>query len=383
MRKKILLLCLLIATAGVLIFQIYAFWAEEIVLAQLPVVLDESSRVSEIDRHIASRSLDEKIGQLMMVSIPGVSLSTTTAQWLRSHHIGGVLLLGKNVKSAEQTRKLIAELQENAAAAHDPPLLVAVDQEGGIVSRFRFLNELTAQKDVNDAKTAFRVGLERGKELRELGVNVNFSPVLDRASSSRDFIFSRTFRGDSKNVAQLGEAMIRGYEQTGMISVGKHFPGHGGTTIDSHKELPIKYTTYANLADSLQPFKRTILAGVPMVMVGHIKFPFIDNGYPASLSSVLIGKILRTDLGYRGVVITDDLGMGAITRTFNLADAGMQAIKAGEDILLVVRSLPEYDILYARLKHAVERGEITEQRIDESIRRILLLKETLETKNIK
>ncbi|MBI4224782.1 MAG: beta-N-acetylhexosaminidase [Candidatus Sungbacteria bacterium] len=318
--------------------------------------------------------VEKKIGQMMMVSIPGTLLSTTTAQWLRDRHIGGVILLGKNVVSLEQTKKFIRQLQDNASQAGDPPLLIGVDQEGGMVSRFRFLQELTAQKDILDTESAFQVGLARGKELRELGVHVNFSPVLDVASSSQDFMFSRTFRGDAGQVALLGEAMIRGYEQAGIISVAKHFPGHGGTRVDSHKDLPVKNITYAGLDKELEPFRKAILARVPMIMPAHIKFPRIDKQYPASISSLLIGRMLRTDLGYQGVIITDDLGMGAIMKTYGLPDAGVRAIKAGDDILLVVRSLPEYDKIYMRIKNALGHKEITEQRLDESIRRIMLLK---------
>lgn len=357
------------------------FFTSPYLWAAMVIVLFSWIGISAYQRDVLAKpiaiwSLERKIGQMMMVSIPGTSLSTTTGQWLRDRHIGGVILLGKNVVSPEQTKKFIRQLQENAARAGDPPLLIGVDQEGGRISRFLFLRELTAQKNIADTETAFRVGLERGKELHTLGVNVNFSPVLDVASSSRDFIFSRTFRGNAKQVAQLGEAMIRGYEQAGIIAVAKHFPGHGGTAVDSHKDLPVKNSTYAGLANELQPFRKAILAGVPMVMPGHIKFPRIDKRYPASISPIIIGKMLRGDLGYQGVVITDDLGMGALMRTYDLAGAGLRAVKAGNDILLVVRSIPEYDKIYMRIKNEVGRGEITEQRLDESVRRIMLLKES-------
>ncbi len=376
MKQLLVFLSALVLATAFLLSEMETFTSKETMHAASAAFSSlHNRRATELGRKISELSIEQKIGQMMMVSIPGSSLSTTTGQWLRERHIGGVILLGKNVVSAEQTKKLIRQLQDNAAQAGDPLLLIGVDQEGGIVSRFRFLHELTAQRDILDTETAFRVGLSRGKELRELGVNVNFSPVLDVTSSSRDFIFSRTFRGNAEQVALLGEAMIRGYKQAGIISVAKHFPGHGGTAVDSHKDLPVKNSTYAGLVNELQPFRQAVLAGVPMVMPGHIKFPRIDKQYPASFSPIIIRKMLRGDLGYQGVVITDDLGMGAIMRTYDLAGAGLRAVKAGDDIVLAVRSLPEYDKIYMRLISAVRRGEITEQRFDESVWRIMLLKE--------
>lgn len=379
--KRLCFLAFVISCGILFLFwRIRTFSSDKAVTAIQFVSSSEMSG-SSLEREVAVLSLEQKIGQLMMVSIPGTSLSTTTAHWLRTHHTGGVILLGKNVTSAAQVRKFIVQLRDNAVHAGDPLPLVGVDQEGGIVSRFLFLRERTAQKDIMDADSAFRVGLRRGNELRSLGVNVNFSPVLDVADSSRDFMFSRTFRGDPGKIAQLGAAMIRGYEQAGIISVAKHFPGHGGTAVDSHKELPIRQVTYPELARDLRPFQSALRLGVPMVMVGHIQFPRIDHTYPASISPVIIGKILRNGLGYQGVAITDDLGMGALMRTHTLGDAGVQAIKAGEDILLVVRSLQEYDMIYTRLMSAVRHEEITAGRLDESVRRILLLKEKIKTKD--
>jgi len=155
---------------------------------------------ARIAKKIAAMPLGEKIGQMLMVAIPDAVLSVQSADWLRTHHIGGVILLGQNIRSREQTETLIRDLRDKARDSSDPPLLIAADQEGGAISRFRFLEELTAQKDIVAPQQAFDIGVRRARELRALGVNVNFSPVLDVASSSKDFIYSRAYRGNAEVV---------------------------------------------------------------------------------------------------------------------------------------------------------------------------------------
>lgn len=325
-------------------------------------------------KKIATMSTDEKIGQIMMVAIPDATLSDATAAWLRDHHIGGIILLGQNILTEEQTKILIRDLQGRARNPSDPPLFIAVDQEGGAVSRFLFLKELTGQREIIDSTRATAVAAARGAELHALGVNINFSPVLDVASSSADFIYSRAFRGDAVQVAALGTAMIRGYEKSGIIAVAKHFPGHGGTAIDSHKNLPTVSRNASRARDALLPFRSAVKENAPIVMMGHIKVPEIDDKYPASLSPAAI-NILRSDLGFRGIVITDDLGMGAITKQYALSDAIVQSVRAGADIALVVRNFRDYDTMYEALKNAAGNRDISEAHLNQSVARILLLKQ--------
>lgn len=333
-----------------------------------------------LEKKIAAMSVEEKIGQMMMVAIPGTTIASTTAAWLRNHHIGGIILLGNNVSTKAQVIKLISDFQHNARMPHDPLFFIATDQEGGRVSRFLFLDELTKQQDITNADQALAVGRTRGRELKEMGVNINFSPVLDIASSSKDFISNRTFQGSEMQVASFGAAMLGGYQETGIIGTAKHFPGHGGTRVDSHKKLPIVNRDTKDLESAFLPFRAAIQKNVSMIMVGHIKIPQIDPEYPASLSPSAIG-ILRDTMHYRGIIITDDLGMGAITASYAVPDAAVRSIQAGADIVLVVRNMMDYNTIYEALRDSVRRGDISEMRINQSVMRILLLKEKFLTKD--
>jgi len=327
-----------------------------------------------LEKRVAAMSVEEKIGQMMMVAIPGTVIASTTYAWLETHHIGGVILLGNNVSTQVQVSRLISDFQHNARAPNDPLLFIAVDQEGGRVSRFLFLGELTKQQDIKNADQAFTVARTRGRELKKMGININFSPVLDVASSSQDFISSRTFKGDAMEVSSLGVAMLKGYREAGIIGIAKHFPGHGSTSVDSHKKLPMVNRNAQDSESALLPFRKAIEENAPMVMVGHIKVPQIDPDYPATLSPSAI-DMLRDALNYRGVIITDDLGMGAITVSYTISEAAVRSIQAGVDIVLVVRNMVDYNNIYEALRDGIRRGDISEDRINQSVVRILFLKE--------
>lgn len=327
-----------------------------------------------LEKKVAAMSIEEKIGQMMMVAIPGTIFAPEIGAWIREHHIGGVILLGNNVRTKMQVTQLISDIQRDARTSNDPLLFIAVDQEGGKVSRFLFLDELTGQQDITNADQAFAVARTRGKELKKMGVNINFSPVLDVASSSQDFISSRAFKGDDTQVADFGTAMLRGYREAGIISTAKHFPGHGSTSVDSHKKLPTVSRNAKDMELAFVPFRKVIEENVPIVMAGHIKVPLIDLEHPASLSPRAV-NILRNEMKYRGIIITDDLGMGAITTSYTVSEAAVRSIQAGVDIVLAVRNIADYNKIYEALRDAVRRGDISEYRINQSVMRILFLKE--------
>lgn len=373
MKKIAIIFCLAAIASLALLFEFGRTSVELATDSAATAALSVNPDTLALQRRVIAMSADEKIGQMLMVAIPDTILSSRTADWLYRRHIGGVILLGKNVRTREQTETLIRDLQQKAKDPTDPPLFIAVDQEGGAVSRFLFLDELTAQRDIVDGAQAFEIGKRRGAELKAIGVNINFSPVLDVADSSADFIYSRAFVGDTSAVGALGRAMIRGYRDGGVIAVAKHFPGHGGTATDSHKNLPVVSRNASAAADAVLPFREAVKDNVPMVMAGHIKVLEIDDKYPASLSPAAMA-ILRLDLGFDGVIITDDFGMGAIVKPYSLADAAVQSVRAGADIVLVVRTVADYNEIYAALKAAVVSGDITETRINQSISRILSLK---------
>jgi len=324
---------------------------------------------------IEAMTLREKIGQLFMVSFSGTVLDDQTVAWMREYAIGGVILLGGNVESEEQTKSLIADLKERISKELPSPLLIAVDQEGGTVSRFRWNGyEARAQKDVGNGDDAYALARLRAKELRALGIHMNFSPVLDSAKSKNDFIYERAFRGDVHTVAALGTRMIQGYLDGGIIPVAKHYPGHGDTSVDSHKKLPVTKRDGAGWREHLLPFKEAVKAGVPAIMTAHVLVPLIDPAYPASISKSIVADILRSGLGFRGVVVSDDLGMGALTSTYTFPDIALRALDAGTDILLVVRDKNTYKSMIDAIEQAITIGSMSETRLDESLERILLLK---------
>ncbi len=327
---------------------------------------------------VASMTLEEKIGQMFVVSFKGTKLDAATETWMRNLKIGGVLLLGGNVATKEQVSKLIIQLNEKVSHLSVAPLFIAVDQEGGKVSRFTFDGfEMHAQRDIGNGNDAYAVAFRRGKELKALGVNVNFSPVLDTASSSLDFMYDRAFVGNEKDVATYGVRMIEGYRDSGIASVAKHFPGHGGTQTNSHIELPVAVRDEELWRKHLYPFRAAIGAHVPMIMMAHIKVSNIDENYPASLSKKIVTDILRNGLSYDGVIVSDDLGMGAISKKYSVAESAVRAVVAGTDILIVVRGSETYEKMIIALEKAVKDGVISENRIDESVERILKLKHEL------
>lgn len=374
MKKIILIGFLGFAASVVMLFEMGRTSAELAADGAASAAPSASPAARAMRRKIAAMPLDEKIGQMLMVAIPDAVLSAHTAEWLRGRHIGGVILLGHNIRTEGQTARLIRDLQEKARGPGNPPLFISADQEGGAVSRFLFLKELTAQKDIVTQDQALDMAEARAEELRALGINVNFSPVLDVAESPKDFIAPRAFSGSSEKVAELATAMIRGYENGGVIAAAKHFPGHGGTPADSHKDLPTVSRNADAAASALLPFREAIKEHVPMVMVGHIKVPEIDHEYPASLSPATI-NILRSSFGFNGIIITDNLGMGAITRSYSLPDAAVQSIKAGADIALAVRAIADYNKVQDALMSAVRSGDISEISINQSVSRIISLKD--------
>lgn len=324
---------------------------------------------------IKAMTLREKAGQLLMVSFPGTVLDEKTAEWMKHYAIGGVIVLGGNVVSEEQTKKLLADLSLRVGKELPSPLLVAVDQEGGPVSRFQWSGlELRSQKEATTTEGAYMIALRRGTELHALGAHINFSPVLDVASTTRDFIHGRTFAGDAEDVAARGSAMIRGYRDGGIIPVAKHFPGHGGTVVDSHKKLPVITRSESEWRAHLRPFAEAIRSRVPVIMTAHVVVSSVDDSRPASVSRKMLSGVLREELGFTGVVISDDLGMGALSGKNDLVENAVRALEAGTDLLLIVRGVEEYGKVIAALEAAVVSGRIAETQLDASLERVLLLK---------
>ncbi|MBN2908959.1 beta-N-acetylhexosaminidase [Polycladomyces sp. WAk] len=333
-------------------------------------------------------SLDEKVGQMFMVGFQpdrwgsSAGLSAHARELIRRHHVGGVILFSRNIQNPRQVGELTNQLQQ-MAVAFEPhvPLLIAVDQEGGEITRVDGATEFPgnmAQGATFDPDTAYASAKTVGRELRAMGINLNLAPVLDvNNNPANPVIGVRSFGENPRMVAEMGTSAIRGYHEGEVLTAVKHFPGHGDTHVDSHVGLPSVTHDRKRLdAVELVPFREAIRGGADMVMTAHITFPAIDPapGTPVTLSHRALTGLLREELGFQGVIITDDMEMGAIAKRFGTPQAAVRAIQAGADMVLVAHSLSAQRSAIAAVKQAVQSGKISEERIDESVRRILRLK---------
>ncbi|GGJ82179.1 hypothetical protein GCM10007063_00800 [Lentibacillus kapialis] len=347
-----------------------------------------SKEVSEDDKNgeegiqpgdIENMSLDKKIGQMIFSGVDGTEMTAETRHIIQKYHVGGIILYGDNIAGTTQTVNFLNEMK--AVNADNPyPLLLGVDEEGGSVTRMpdgvKSLPTSRSIGNLNDPDVSFNVGTILGEQMQALGFNLDFAPVLDvNSNPDNPVIGDRSFGDNPDIVTRLGIQTMKGLQNEEVISVMKHFPGHGDTGKDSHLKLPKVDKSYEELSKlELVPFKKAISESADVSMVAHILLPKIDENYPASMSKEVITGILRKDYNFDGVVISDDLTMGAITDHYNVADAAVQTVKAGGDLLLVGHNPDLIATVFDKLKTAVEDGEISESRIDESIERITHLK---------
>lgn len=322
-------------------------------------------------------SLRKKVGQLMMIGFDGLKIDPDTEALLRDCHIGGVILFARNVESLDQIRRLTTKIRCIAKE----PILIAADQEGGVVIRFLEATVFPgnmALGAIGDPKTAERVGSAIGEELSYLGINLNLAPVLDINNNPQNpGIGVRSFGDRPELVAKLGRAFIEGHQKW-TWACAKHFPGKGDITLDSHLELPCVAHDKEHLFETeLVPFREAIKAEVGAVMTAHVTFPTIDptEGLPATLSKPVLTDLLKEELGFRGMVITDDLEMGAITKHFGVGEAAVRAVLAGADLILVCHTKKAQKEAYEALLGACESGRIPEERLEDALSRIARLKE--------
>lgn len=338
---------------------------------------------------LAQMSLEQKAGQLLLVHFTGPDLSPELRILIEQHHVGGIVLFSAdgNIRSVEQVTALINAAQGAATATPGGlPLLVAVDQEGGAVARLRNgvavvpgQMAVAAGGSVENAAELYRINAE---QLRALGVNMNLAPVLDvNTNPDNPVIGARSFGSDPAQVAAYGRAAIEAYQSEGIIATAKHFPGHGDTDVDSHLALPRLTHDRARLdAVDLPPFREAIAAGVDAVMTGHLLAPAIDDdpARPATLSPLVLTGLLRQELGFEGVIVSDAMGMRAITRLLPLPEAAVRAVQAGVDLLSFggegLASPLDQALVHQRLVAAVQSGELAPERLDEAALRVLTLK---------
>lgn len=352
--------------------------------------------ISETDAILDQMTLREKVGQLFIIrpdsldpaqtseqvntaaAAAATELTEPMADTLHDYPVGGIILFGKNIENAEQLTGFIAALQQ----ASDIPLFMAVDEEGGSVARLgnhpafpvpQYESAAAVGKS-GDPSDALAMGSTIGEYLRQYGFNMDFAPVADvNTNPQNPVIGNRAFSSDAAIAAQMANAMADGLKEQQIIPVFKHFPGHGDTAEDSHSKIAISYKTQEEMqACEWLPYES--LTAEDCVMVGHIAAPNITGDLtPASMSGEIVTGILRQQLGFDGLVITDSLAMGAVINEYDSAEAAIRAIEAGCDILLGPENFQE---AFDAVLTAVETGRISEQRIDESVCRILTQKKT-------
>lgn len=352
-----------------------------------PASSDDSISANErIQQKVAAMPLETKIGQMLLVGVDGTKIDSQTQTMIADDQIGGIILYKDNISNLKDMVSLINDLKKSNRG-NPAPLFMSVDQEGGKVSRmpeeYALFPSNAAVGATQSAAAAETMGKLLAREVRSAGFNMNFAPVLDiNSNPDNPVIGDRSFGDTESIVSSLGIAEMNGISSEGVIPVVKHFPGHGDTAVDSHLELPVVNKTAAQLAGlEWLPFQAAIEEQADVVMVAHILYPELDPGQPASLSKAIIGKLLREDMGFQGVVITDDLTMGAITEHYSLETAAVDTVLAGSDILLVAHGYKNEVAVKEALLESVRNGTIPESRIDESVGRILALKEKYQLKD--
>jgi beta-N-acetylhexosaminidase len=321
-------------------------------------------------------TLKEKIGQLFIFGFDGVRPSRNIIKLIKLDHIGGVILFNRNLANPQQIAKLVNALQSFSSGM---PLLIAVDQEGGRVSRlpkgFTLFPNAASIGQLHSVDLAYRIADCTAKELRAVGINMNLAPVLDiHTHKANPVIGDRAFGTNTEQVCTMGLAIIAGLQDNHVVACGKHFPGHGDTQADSHLELPQVNQSIERLCDvELRPFYHAIKNGLTTIMTAHVLYPMLDQHQPATLSKRIISGLLRKEFDFQGVVITDDLEMKAIS--LETGEAAVQALEAGIDLILICHDPAKQRAALHAIHAAVREKRITEERIDQSVLRILNLKE--------
>ena len=379
-----------------------------------PTVTSTETASPEVEKLIENMPLKQKVTQMIMPDFRKwqeanqespqdlTKGNAEVADAIDKYDFGGVILFAENVKETKQTLALTQDMQkaaiENKANNGKIPLLLAIDQEGGIVYRLGTGTALPGNMAIgatNDPKLAKEAGQIIGRELSALGLNVDFAPVLDTNNNPQNPVIGlRSFSSDPNRVAYLGIPMMKGIQDYNVAVAAKHFPGHGDTAVDSHTGLPLVDKSLAELEKlELLPFKKAMDEGVDLLMTAHIQYPQIEKDQvvsketgekiyvPATLSDDILTGLVRKKYGYKGVIVSDAMGMDAIAKNFGEVEAVKMAIKAGVDLVLMpttLRSkadLTKIDTIVNAVVDAVQTGDISEERLNESVRRILTLKE--------
>lgn len=349
---------------------------DEQVIQDKQQIKQENLTIDEkVDQIVESMSQTEKLGQMVMIGIQGTKVDDDSLYMLNQYHMGGVILFDRNMDSPEQVKQLTSDLQ--AQSNEKVPLFIGIDEEGGDVVRMaEKLTPPPSQKEIGatgDIEQARTWAIKTAKSLKDMGINVNFAPVADVGSNDK-----RSYSTDTNTVIDFVRAATKGYQQENIIYSLKHFPGIGKGRVDSHVDSSsIDVAKEVLMTEDIIPFKTIIDENDPndyFILVSHLKYPALDEEYPASLSSKIMTDLLRNELGYKGIIITDDMEMGAVANHNDFRSIGVKAVKAGVDIVLVCHEYEHQQEVYLGLLDAVNSGEISQERIDESVKRIIKVK---------
>ena len=349
----------------------------------------EPSVEERIEAIISHMELEDKVAQLFVVLPEAmIDAGTVTAAGEMTQNainktpVGGFIYMEGNLISDEQVKTMLKNVQQYSLERIGLPAFLCIDEEGGSVTRIsgtgKFsvpeITDMAVIGAIGDAKMAYDIGQQMGNYLAELGFNVNFAPDADVLSNPDNRVVSkRSFGSNPKVVTDMTMSLAKGLQANGVCATYKHFPGHGATTGDTHDGYAYTNKSLAELQDcELIPFERAVTDDIPFIMVGHISTPTITgDNIPASLSHTMITEVLRQQMGYDGIVITDAFNMGAVMQNYSSERAAIQAINAGVDIILMPA---DFESAYHGVLKAVENGELPEERINESLTRILKVK---------
>lgn len=340
-----------------------------------------------IDAMVARMTIEEQVGQVMTFGFDGVALTADLKTMIEQLRPGGVVLFAHNVQSPQQLAQLNSDLQQTARANGSPPLIISIDQEGGRIARLRketgfaeFPSAQAVGASDTPAKLAGEIARAMAADMKAAGINMDLAPVLDvNNNPGNPVIGNRSFGSDTTVVSACGVAFIEALQAAGIMAVGKHFPGHGDTTVDSHIALPVVPHDRARLeAVEFVPFKAAIAAGVAGIMSAHVAFPAIEPqaGLAATLSKRVMTDLLRDEMKYEGICLTDALEMGALaTSGYPVDSAAATALEAGADLLLMNCSHTLVYRVYTTLLEQASSGKISRERLEQAVRRILAAKE--------
>ena len=340
------------------------------------VAQSELSPEQKVDKLVAKMSDADKVGQLLMIGIHGTTLNDDAKFMLNEYRVGGIILFDRNMESKDQVKTLITDINKAGKSAGLTPLFLGIDQEGGAVARMEDqLIKVPPAEELGKTSIEQAASLvkQSGAELKDLGFNINFAPVADLGLT-----YGRSYSTNPDEVVRYASAVGKAYDEAGLWYSYKHFPGIGKTDVDLHADtsiVPVSRETL--LSEDTKVFVDLIKQSKPntyTIMVSHAMYPQIDPDHPASLSKAIITDWLRKDMGYNGVVVTDDMDMGALAKHYTFGDMAVQSILAGSDILLVCHEYEHMQEAYNGLMKAVKDGRISKERLDESVKRILLMK---------